>query len=56
MEIVEQCEGCVKIEGGKCVAFNEPDYQWRSGSCWGRSDDPNWHKEYKKALDTYKTK
>ena len=31
---------CVKItRGGRCIAFTDPGYQWRKGSCYGYSND-----------------
>lgn len=49
------CEGCVKVWDNRCRAFSEPAFQWRNGkTCWGRSEDKDWGKKLKTALEKYK--
>lgn len=38
--IVEQCKDCClpDFSEGYCTAFDDPEYQWRNGECWGRCD------------------
>ena len=39
-KIVPQCDGCClpDFSEGYCTAFDDPEYQWRNGECWGRCD------------------
>ena len=32
LPIVEQCEGCIKIENGYCKAYTSPAVKWSYGS------------------------
>lgn len=36
--IVPECDGCClpDFSEGYCTAFDDPEYQWRNGECWGR--------------------
>ena len=33
---VEQCQGCRKMNNGKCCISIDPGYQWMNGECWIR--------------------
>ena len=37
-KIVPQCKDCClpDFSEGYCTAFDDPEYQWRNGECWGR--------------------
>ncbi len=39
-KIVPQCANCClpDFSEGYCTAFDDPEYQWRNGECWGRCD------------------
>ena len=39
-KIVPQCKDCClpDFTEGYCTAFDDPEYQWRNGECWGRCD------------------
>ncbi len=39
-KIVPQCANCCLLDfsEGYCTAFDDPEYQWRDGECWGRCD------------------
>lgn len=37
--IVEDCEGCSRIDGRRCIAITSPRAMWRTGDCWARTTD-----------------
>ncbi len=48
MIVVADCDGCLKVKGGRCVAFKDPAYQHRRGRCYGYTDCPD---ELKRIVD-----
>jgi len=32
-KIVEQCQGCAKVNGDFCTVYTFPAAKWRSGNC-----------------------
>lgn len=53
--IVEQCKDCClpDFSEGYCTAFDDPEYQWRNGECWGRCDSAKEMVRRLQAIITY---
>lgn len=36
-DLIKKCQRCLKADKktNRCRAFTEPEYMWRTGSCWG---------------------
>jgi len=54
-KIVPQCKDCClpDFSEGYCTAFDDPEYQWRNGECWGRCESIDEMVERLQAIISY---